>query len=729
GYSASGVDVTPQAVLGGNSFEVRSKNTADTVPVSVPPEAGSTLSINVEGYSLRVSHLPALPGTIYDNATNVKIMTLNFENTNPIGSGKTYTVSSMKLKFAPSGAQTSANTIAKISAISGATQYLNTTNIAAITDVDNYLTMTLADASSNPLTIGESSVNTLDIYMDFKTVSTQYPPGSSLEFLLDGNSSIETGAITAGLTERVMPDTSKAWTSNQWVSYTLIPDITAPLRTYRIVSNTSNAVKIRTGNMLTDGTTAVGDAYAIGDASNHVMARDRNTGTSLRVSPRSGAVTDTFYPDFGAANPKMTSGKSTQFKAPPIANGILALRRDTWAPGQTVSKGQTSTRPVTFTFRLFDQIVNSTNSGPDCSPTCSRLDVDDARVFAGLEMQSIIVGDCDGTTLATVDYVDTVNNQIYLLAPVGPYYKSKNMFLMREGASAKLSRLVFTLYECSTQNCAPITPTTNPRALLDKLALRETNSNPPFFYVNKADSAIEASGSTVQLDFSTYLQINGTESKSIDLVMDIDPNTTARGLKVGLLDATRVYSNSRKQLTNDCAACGRVYINNSVTNDIIQNERVFATTNGVAGEWSAVSGEAASYIDVTPALTGTYTTNSYVTHSKIRAGYCELGLLQSFPMDSLPAGIVEAAQLRVNKMYIRDMADQPLCPNTEAGSGIDNPEIYLGESFKVYLEVENIAAAPSSLAYVTTSGTDLSFVRNSDSSEKISEFTLSQPSI
>ncbi len=729
GYSASGVDVTPQAVLGGNSFEVRSKNTADTVPVSVPPEAGSTLSINVEGYSLRVSHLPALPGTIYDNATNVKIMTLNFENTNPIGSGKTYTVSSMKLKFAPSGAQTSANTIAKISAISGATQYLNTTNIAAITDVDNYLTMTLADASSNPLTIGESSVNTLDIYMDFKTVSTQYPPGSSLEFLLDGNSSIETGAITAGLTERVMPDTSKAWTSNQWVSYTLIPDITAPLRTYRIVSNTSNAVKIRTGNMLTDGTTAVGDAYAIGDASNHVMARDRNTGTSLRVSPRSGAVTDTFYPDFGAANPKMTSGKSTQFKAPPIANGILALRRDTWAPGQTVSKGQTSTRPVTFTFRLFDQIVNSTNSGPDCSPTCSRLDVDDARVFAGLEMQSIIVGDCDGTTLATVDYVDTVNNQIYLLAPVGPYYKSKNMFLMREGASAKLSRLVFTLYECSTQNCAPITPTTNPRALLDKLALRETNSNPPFFYVNKADSAIEASGSTVQLDFSTYLQINGTESKSVDLVMDIDPNTTARGLKVGLLDATRVYSNSRKQLTNDCAACGRVYINNSVTNDIIQNERVFATTNGVAGEWSAVSGEAASYIDVTPALTGTYTTNSYVTHSKIRAGYCELGLLQSFPMDSLPAGIVEAAQLRVNKMYIRDMADQPLCPNTEAGSGIDNPEIYLGESFKVYLEVENIAAAPSSLAYVTTSGTDLSFVRNSDSSEKISEFTLSQPSI
>ena len=728
GYIDGGIEVSSQANLGGNNFTVKAKNGDASALNTVPPETGKTLSINVKGYPLRVSHVDSLPGTIYDFTTNQKVMTLNFENTNTVGSGKSDQVSMIKLKFIASGSQTPAETISRIVAKSGATEYLNTTNITGITGAENYLSLTLADAGSNPLVIGESSVKSLDIYMDFKEVSTLYPPGSTLEFLLDGDADIETGTITA-LASTVLTDSSAVWTTNQWVSYHLTPDITVPLKTYIIQSNTPTTLKIRSGDMLSDGA-IVGDSYAIGNAENHVISKDQITGTSLEVAPRSGTVTDTFYPDYSTAGAEMSSGQATQFKAPPIANGILVIKKNTWAIGQTLSKGQTSTKPVVLVFKLFDQLITSTGSGTDCSPNCSTVFVDDVSVFSGLEGQSVIIGDDDGSTSVTIapGGIDSGANAITFAMPVGPYYKNKNMYLLRQGASAKISRLIFSFYECGVDNCDPTTLTTNPKGLMDRVALRQTGSNPAFYYVNKADSSLESSGSTVTLDFSTYLSLSGSTSKSLDLLLDIDPNTTAYAMKTSLINASKVYPNSRKQLTNNCTSCSQVFINNSILNDLIQNERVFITTDGSSGEWSVISGEASNYIDVLPAFTGSYTTDSYVEHSLISTGY-ESGIIEVFPLDSLDADILNSSELEVVKMYVRDTNDVPLCPNTEAGTGTDNPELYYGTSFKVYLEVKNKSTSPSSIAYVDTSSTDLSFVRFSDSVDYSTEFVLTQPSI
>ncbi|MFA6448592.1 MAG: NHL repeat-containing protein, partial [bacterium] len=728
GYPSSGIDVTEQAAIGGNSFSVQSKNSGDPSPVTVPPETGKTLSIIVEGYAMRVSHIGYLPGTIYDNQTNIKVMTLNFENPNTVGSGKTIQVSSIKLRFKPSGTQTTVGTIARIVAKSGATEFLNSNNISSMTDIYNDLTLTLTDADSNPLTVGESSVKTLDIYMDFNQLSTLYPVGSALEFILDGDYNTESGTST-GLTSTVLTKATAAWTTNQWVSHTLIPDLTVPTKSYRIKANTATTLTIRSGDMIADGAVS-GRTFAIGDASNYVIAKDQTSGTAIHIAPRTGSVTDTFYPDLGETNPQMTTGVTTQFKAPPIANGLLVVKKDTWAVGQVLSRGQTSTKPIVLSVRLFDQIVTSTNAGANCAPNCSTLFVGDTSVFTGMEGQTVIIGDDDNYTSATIapGGIDAVGKAITLSSTVGPFYVNKNMFILRDGASAKIARLVFSLYDCATTGCAPSTVTTNPRGLLDRVALRQTGSDPSFFYVNKEDSSLENTGSTVTLDFSTYLQLSGAEKKSMDLLLDVDSVTTAQSMKISLLDASMVYPNSRKALTNNCAACSRVYINNSVTNDIIQNERMFISTNGSTGEWSAVSGENASYIDVTPAYTGSYTTTSFVEHTKVQSGY-ESTALQAFPLNSLSVSIVNAAQIRVNKMYVRDANGAALCPNTEAGTGTDNPELYYGTSFKVYLDIENISTAPSSMAYIDATASDLSFIRLSDSTDYRSEFVVTPPSI
>ncbi|MEW6201482.1 MAG: NHL repeat-containing protein, partial [bacterium] len=87
GYQDGGSEVTNQASLGGNTFSVKSKNTSDPEGgTTVPPETGKTLTINVEGRPVRVSHTTTMPATIFDYTNNIQVIGLNFENTNSVGS-------------------------------------------------------------------------------------------------------------------------------------------------------------------------------------------------------------------------------------------------------------------------------------------------------------------------------------------------------------------------------------------------------------------------------------------------------------------------------------------------------------------------------------------------------------------------------------------------------------------------------------------------------------------
>lgn len=733
GYENTGLEVTSQAKLGGNTFVVKSyNNSTDATLYNVPPETGETLALNVEGRPLKVSHEAELPSVIYDNTTDIKIMTLDFENTNAVGSGKTDQVSTVKLKFIPSGGQDITETISRIVAKSGATEYLNTSNVSGITNgVTNIMTLTLSDPSSNPLNISPSTVKALDIYVDFVDVSTYYPLGDTLEFLVDGYTEQATGTISAGgISALTLTDTTQSWTTNEWVSYTLIPDLTDYMNSYIILSNTSDTLTIRSGDMSGDGA-ADGDTYAIGDARTYFSAKDQTSGTSLHVAPRTGSVTDTFYPDYPAADSEMSSGIATRFSSTPIANGLLVIKKDTWAVGQSVSKGHTSAKPFVLTFKLVDQIITNTDAGADCAPNCTVLTMSDATVFSGLEGEEVIIGDDDGSATQTIAVggVDTIANTVTLDGAVGPFYKNKNMFILRKGASAKVSRVVLSFYECTTVSCTPSTLTNNPEALLDRVSLRQTGSNPAFYYVNKTDTFLENVGSTVTLDLSTYINLSEAAARSADLLLDIDPLTNARALKVGIVNATMVYTNNRKALTGACGSpCSTFNITNTVSTDLVLNERLFVTTDGTNGEWSTLTAETINSGTVTPDYTGPYTTDYFVEHTKILTGY-QAGTAQSWPQNSLKADILNSAELEVVKMYFRTSTGTVLCPNTEAGTGTDNPEIYYGTPFDVVLEVRNTTTDPGSIAYVDTSTEDLSFVRLSDGVEYESEFSITEPPV